>query len=126
MASNYQVILDSLSIASSGMNTLYIYIAFQNEVNLCFRSTVNATYTLYDGYGNLDPAAAPPVPHILNAVPNGVTFATGGRSYTSYTKVGGTSVTPIALRLDRLGNWVKIVMQSNEATTGSMTVLGAL
>lgn len=114
-------------IGANASATFYIQTTGQDICNLAVVSNVDLTMRMTDGMGNSStPLVSTPITWSLNVAPAGVTFSTGGKTYVSMPKDSGQSVTTIAPILSRCGNWLRIVFYNNEASQGTISVLGVI
>ncbi len=121
------VIQSSFLIGAGASSTVYIGAANLPNLILGVQSTVNLQIDMFDGFGNTStPLVTEPVPHSLDVAPAGVVFSTGGKTYLSKPKVGGTSMTSIAVLVDRCGPWIKVVLGNQEGVQGSITIQGSV
>ncbi len=127
MSGIYTPIQTNIVIGAGASATLYIDTRNIGLCNLAVSSTRNLQIDVNDGMGNTSVAVPQEtVPHLLNTFPTGVSFSTGGRSYQSKPKVGGISVTTIALRLPLCGTWFEVTLGNQEGASATVNVLGTI
>lgn len=110
-------------IGATASSSVFVLTQGLEECNFCVISNVDMVFTMTDGFGNAQSAITQsPIPHTVNVAPTGVTFSTGGRTYTTTPKQSGESVTTIANLLRRLGPWIQIVFYNTEGTDGTYSI----
>lgn len=127
MSGVYTPIATNVTLAAGASATLYVYAGNIAQFIAEIRSTVNCQIDVTDGFGSAPaPAANQSVPYSLNAVPSGVFFSTGAKSYLSKPKVGGVSGTSIAFRVSLCGPWLQITVGNQEGVSGTIDFLSSI
>lgn len=127
MSGIYTPIETGVTLGAGASATLYVYAGNIPQFIAAVKSTVNCQIDVTDGFGSAPlNSSGYSVPHTLDAVPSGVFFSTGAKSYLSKPKVAGTSITSIAFRSSLCGPWYAITVGNQELVAGTVDFLSSI